>query len=58
MRADELEGRMRRLEAFHGLRVPPGAWPILRLDGRGFTRFTEGRCEEPFDERFHGWVDP
>ena len=56
MRPDELEARMRRLEAYHALRVPDGAWPILRLDGRGFTRFTEGRCEKPFDERFHGWM--
>ncbi|HEX4613786.1 MAG TPA: tRNA(His) guanylyltransferase Thg1 family protein [Urbifossiella sp.] len=56
MRPDEFETRMRRLEAFHALRCPDGAWPILRLDGRGFTRFTEERCEKPFDERFHGWM--
>lgn len=56
MRPDEFEARMRRLEAFHALRVPDGAWAVLRLDGRGFTRFTDGRCEKPFDPAFHGWM--
>ena len=56
MRPDDFEGRMRRLECFHPLRVPDGAWVVLRLDGRGFTRFTEAHCEKPFDGRFHGWM--
>ncbi len=47
---------MRRLECFPGLRVPDGAWVVLRLDGRGFTRFTEAHCRKPFDDRFHGWM--
>jgi tRNA(His) guanylyltransferase len=54
MRPDEFERRMRALEIFHSLRLPPGAWVILRLDGRGFSRFTEGHFEKPFDARFHG----
>ena len=53
MRPDEFEGRMRALEVFHALRLPPGSWVILRLDGRGFSRFTESRFEKPFDARFH-----
>jgi tRNA(His) 5'-end guanylyltransferase len=53
MRPDEFEGRMRALEVFHALRLPPGAWVILRLDGRGFSRLTEARFEKPFDARFH-----
>jgi tRNA(His) guanylyltransferase len=53
MSPDEFEGRMRALEVYHPLRVPPGAWLILRLDGRGFSRFTESRFEKPFDARFH-----
>src|SRR4051795_2465424 len=53
VRPDEFEGRMRALEVFHALRLPPGAWVILRLDGRGFSNFTEGRFEKPFDARFH-----
>ncbi len=53
MRPDELDGQMRQLEVFHSLRLLPGAWVILRLDGRGFSRFTENRFEKPFDARFH-----
>ncbi len=56
MRPDDFEGRMRRLECFHALRVPDGAWAVLRLDGRGFTRFTAERCAKPFDPRFHDWM--
>ncbi|HEY7313589.1 MAG TPA: tRNA(His) guanylyltransferase Thg1 family protein [Gemmataceae bacterium] len=47
---------MRALEVFHSIRLLPGAWIILRLDGRGFSRFTESRCEKPFDLQFHGWM--
>ena len=52
----EFEGRMRALEVFHTLRLPPGAWVILRLDGRGFSKFTEARFEKPFDARFHDGI--
>jgi tRNA(His) 5'-end guanylyltransferase len=45
---------MRALEYFHSLRVLPGAWTIIRVDGRNFSRFTETGFEKPFDERFHG----
>jgi tRNA(His) guanylyltransferase len=53
MRPDEFEDQMRALEVFHSLRLLPGAWVILRLDGRGFSRFTESCFEKPFDARFH-----
>jgi tRNA(His) guanylyltransferase len=52
MNPDELEARMRALECFHNLRVLPGTWAVLRLDGRGFSRLTEARFEKPFDPRF------
>lgn len=45
MRPDDFEDQMRTLEVFHTLRLLPGAWVILRLDGRGFSRFTENRFE-------------
>lgn len=53
MRASEFEARMRALEYYHTLRLVPGAWFVLRLDGRGFPRFTETRFQKPFDLRFH-----
>lgn len=51
MRREETEKRLRELELFRGLRLVPGAWTVLRLDGRGFTRFAAERFEKPFDER-------
>jgi tRNA(His) 5'-end guanylyltransferase len=53
MNSDEFDQQMRSLEYFHGLRCLPGAWIVLRLDGRGFTKFTEKqKYEKPFDPRF------
>lgn len=53
MKLDDLEIRMRRLEWFHSLRALPGAWPIIRVDGRSFSRLTEANFQKPFDQRFH-----
>ncbi len=50
---DELEARMRALEYFHTLRVLPGAWVVIRVDGRSFSRFTEANFKKPFDLAFH-----
>lgn len=50
MRKDT-EARMREREYFRRLRLFPGAWTVLRLDGRGFARFTAGRFDKPFDIR-------
>ncbi|MFC0431790.1 tRNA(His) guanylyltransferase Thg1 family protein [Kutzneria buriramensis] len=52
MRGREFEARQREREWFHGLVVPRGSWPIIRVDGRGFSNFTEERFDKPFDERF------
>jgi tRNA(His) 5'-end guanylyltransferase len=52
MKTDMLGARMRRLESFHTLRVPPGAWTILRVDGCGFSRLTAENFSKPFDDRF------
>ncbi|GLY76657.1 hypothetical protein Airi01_049240 [Actinoallomurus iriomotensis] len=43
MKGKDLENRMRSLEWFHSLAVLPGAWTIIRVDGRGFSRFTVPR---------------
>ncbi len=52
MDSDEFESRMRALEYFHALRMLPGTWPVIRVDGRGFSKFTEARFEKPFDAQF------
>jgi tRNA(His) guanylyltransferase len=54
VKTPDLEARMRALEYFHGLRLLPGAWPVVRVDGRSFTRLTAADFEKPFDPRFHG----
>lgn len=53
MNPDELADQMRQGEVFHSLRMLPGAWVVLRVDGRSFSRLTEERYEKPFDLRFH-----
>jgi tRNA(His) 5'-end guanylyltransferase len=54
MRGKEFEARQHEREWFHGLTVPPGTHAIVRVDGRGFSKFTEQRFAKPFDERFSG----
>lgn len=51
---NQFEALQRSRECFHGLRLLPGAWPIIRVDGRSFSRFTEERFDKPFDDRFSG----
>ncbi|MEP0832344.1 tRNA(His) guanylyltransferase Thg1 family protein [Microcoleus sp. AS-A8] len=41
MDSDRFEQKMRSLEYFHSLRLLPGAWVVIRVDGRGFSRFTD-----------------
>ncbi len=53
MEPNEFEERMREGELFHALRLLRGAWCVLRVDGRGFSRFTESRYEKPFDAKLH-----
>lgn len=52
MNTDDFEARMRALEYFHTLKLLPGARTVIRVDGRGFSRFTASRFEKPFDARF------
>lgn len=47
------EKKMRAMEYFHNLRLLPGAWVVIRVDGRGFSSFTESRFDKPFDLKFH-----
>jgi tRNA(His) guanylyltransferase len=52
MDIDQLEAAQRAREYFHALTVLPGAWTVIRLDGRRFSRFTEQHFDKPFDPRF------
>jgi tRNA(His) guanylyltransferase len=52
MRAHEFEAAQRAREWFHSLTVPPGAWTIVRVDGRSFSRFTDEHYAKPFDPQF------
>lgn len=56
MRTNQLEEQMRELEYFHAVRLLPGAWTVVRVDGRSFSRFTETRFDKPFDERFRDYM--
>jgi tRNA(His) 5'-end guanylyltransferase len=47
----ELEAGQRAREYFHGLTVLPGAWTVIRVDGRSFSRLTEQHFDKPFDDR-------
>jgi tRNA(His) guanylyltransferase len=49
---EEFEASQRAREWFHSLVLMPGAWTVLRVDGRSFSRFTEQRFDKPFDLRF------
>ncbi|HEX8536626.1 MAG TPA: tRNA(His) guanylyltransferase Thg1 family protein [Cystobacter sp.] len=53
MDPSDFESRMREGEFFHSLRLLRGAWCVLRVDGRGFSRFTEAHYDKPFDVRMH-----
>jgi tRNA(His) guanylyltransferase len=52
MDPDRFDKQMRSYEYFHTLRLIPGTWTVIRVDGRSFSRFTEGRFDKPFDIRF------
>ena len=53
LNADDLDALMRAGEVYHNLRVPPGCWAIVRVDGRSFTALTKKHYVHPFDELFH-----
>jgi tRNA(His) 5'-end guanylyltransferase len=44
---------MREFEWLHDLRVLPATWPVIRVDGRSFSRLCDEHFERPFDPRFH-----
>lgn len=53
MAHSEYDKEMKALELFSQLRVPDGAYPILRIDGRGFSGFTQRLgLQKPYDTSF------
>jgi tRNA(His) guanylyltransferase len=53
MKSDEMDAKMRLGECFHELRALQGAYIVIRVDGRSFSRLTERTCVKPFDTEFH-----
>jgi tRNA(His) 5'-end guanylyltransferase len=56
VRLRDLDAAQRAREWYHGLTLLPGAWAIVRVDGRSFSRLTGSHFEKPFDERFAGFM--
>ncbi len=55
MKTNELSELMKTYEMTYEHVIPKRLWIVVRLDGRGFTKFTKSsdRFEKPFDIRFH-----
>jgi tRNA(His) guanylyltransferase len=57
MAHSEFDKAMKALELYHDLKVPVGTFPILRIDGRTFSKVTQRmQLEKPYDEEFHSWM--
>ena len=53
MKFKEFDATMRAYEEALDQKIPPGIWPVVRLDGRSFTKLTEDLAmDKPFDVRF------
>lgn len=52
MKSSDLEAEQRAREYFHGLTVLRGAWIVIRVDGRSFSKFTAEHFDKPFDASF------
>lgn len=48
---NDFEATMRQFEWLSQVKVPAESFIVLRLDGKGFSKFTKGRFEKPFDPR-------
>ena len=53
MNPTEFEAKLRAGEALHLERVPDGQWAVVRVDGRGFSSFTQAHFAKPFDPKFY-----
>lgn len=57
MDSTKFEKIQRQGEMFHNLRIPNGVYPIIRVDGRGFSKYTNDHYEKPFDIRFRDRIN-
>lgn len=54
MAFSEFDKAMKELEWYRGNSVPRGVWPIIRIDGRAFSKVTQRLAfQKPYDESFH-----
>lgn len=53
MNYKDFDAVMRKYEEALDQYIPPKIWPVIRLDGRSFTKLTQNlEMEKPFDEKF------
>ncbi len=43
--------RFKRYEASYSILIPPRTYTVVRVDGKGFSKFTK-RMNKPFDDNF------
>lgn len=51
-----LEERMKEYEACYSLKIPPRTYTIIRLDGKGFSKYTK-MFNKPFDDNLSNVMD-
>lgn len=51
MKKSDLSIRMKHYEACYSTMIPPRTYTIVRVDGRGFSKFTKN-MNKPFDDQF------
>jgi len=53
---NDLSARMKSYEACYDVRVPARTYVIIRLDGKGFSKYTQ-MFEKPFDDKLSNVMD-
>jgi tRNA(His) 5'-end guanylyltransferase len=53
MTFDDFDRMMRMYEKALDIYIPAGDYIVVRLDGSGFSKFTETHFKKPFDSKFH-----
>lgn len=53
MNSRQFDAKTRAGEIWYGERVAAAKWAVVRVDGRGFSRFTGAHFAKPFDTKFY-----